>query len=136
MLMDPIGVGFEQYDAIGRHRDKLTLTFRQEGEDDDEDKKKPVVVNLDLDTTAHVQGIENSEFTRPKELGKILANDPTCQRCVVKQLFRYAMGREEKAADQPAIDGMLAQFQSTGFQFRELMIALVKSEPFMGGGLE
>jgi hypothetical protein len=135
MLIDPIGVGFEHYDAIGRHRDQLTLRFRQEGEDDEE-RKKPVVVNLDLDTTAHVQGIENSDFTSPKELGKILANDPTCQRCVVKQLFRYAMGREEKAGDQPAIDAMLADFQSTGFQFRELMIALVKSEPFMGGGLE
>lgn len=135
MLMDPIGVGFEQYDAIGRYRDKLTLSFQQAGEDEDE-KKKPVVVNLDLDTSAHVQGIENSEFTTPKELGKILANDPTCQRCVVKQLFRYAMGREEKAGDQPAIDEMLARFESTGFQFRELMIALVKSEPFMGGGLE
>ena len=135
MLMDPIGVGFEQYDAIGRHRDKLTLSFQQASDDDDE-KTKPVVVNLDLDTSAHVQGIENSEFTTPKELGKILANDPTCQRCVVKQLFRYAMGREEKAGDQPAIDAMLARFRSTGFQFRELMIALVKSEPFMGGGLE
>ena len=135
MLIDPIGVGFEQYDAIGRHRDKLTLTFQQEGEGDD-DKKKPVVVNLDLDTTAHVSGIDNSDFTTPKELGKILANDPTCQRCVVKQLFRYAMGREEKAGDQAAIDQMLARFQSTGFQFRELMIALVKSEPFLGGGLE
>jgi len=135
MLIDPIGVGFEQYDAIGRHRDQLTLSFQQSGEDDDE-KKEPVLVNLDLDTTAHVQGIENSDFTTPKELGKILANDPTCQRCVVKQLFRYAMGREEKAGDQPAIDAMLAWFESTGFQFRELMIALVKSEPFMGGGLE
>ncbi|MDA0206514.1 MAG: DUF1592 domain-containing protein [Acidobacteria bacterium] len=135
MLIDPIGVGFEQYDAIGRNRDQLTLTFQKEGEDDDE-KKKPVEVKIDLDTSAHVQGIENSDFKTPKELGKILANDPTCQRCVVKQLFRYAMGREEKAADQPAIDAMLARFQSTGFQFRELMIALVKSEPFMGGGLE
>jgi hypothetical protein len=134
MLMDPIGVGFEEYDAIGRHRDKLTLEFQQEGEGEDE--KNKVVVNLDLDTAAHVSGIENSDFTTPKELGKILANDPTCQRCVVKQLFRYAMGREEKAGDQPAIDAMLARFQSTGFQFRELMIALVKSEPFLGGGLE
>jgi hypothetical protein len=135
MLMDPIGVGFEQYDAIGRHRDKLTLEFQKEGEGDDE-KNKTVVVNLDLDTTAHVSGIENSAFSTPKELGRILANDPTCQRCVVKQLFRYAMGREEKAGDQAAIDAMLARFQSTGFQFRELMIALVTSEPFLGGGLE
>ena len=134
MLMDPIGMGFEQYDAIGRHRDKSTLTFQQ-GDEEDEMKKKPVEVTLDLDTSAYVQGIENSEFTTPKELGRILASDPTCQRCVVKQLFRYAMGREEKAGDQPAIDVMLAHFQSTGFQFRELMIALVKSEPFLGGGL-
>jgi Protein of unknown function (DUF1592)/Protein of unknown function (DUF1588)/Protein of unknown function (DUF1587)/Protein of unknown function (DUF1585)/Protein of unknown function (DUF1595) len=134
-LIDTIGVGFEQYDAIGRHRDQLTLTFRKEGEEEDE-KTKPTIVKVDLDTTAHVQGIENSDFSSPKELGQILANDPTCQRCIVKQLFRYAMGREEQAADQPAIDEMLADFRSTGFQFRELMIALVKSEPFLGGGLE
>jgi hypothetical protein len=135
-LIDPIGVGFEQYDAIGRHRDKLTLEFGKGGEEESADEKDKVTVSLDLDTTAHVTGIDNSDFSTPKELGKILANDPTCQRCVVKQLFRYAMGREEKAGDQVAIDTMLSQFQSTGFQFRELMIALVKSEPFMGGGLE
>lgn len=134
-LIDSIGVGFEQYDAIGQFREQLLLKFRDPDYDGADDEKKEIEVKLDLDTEAHVQGLEGSEFSTPKELGQILANDPGCQRCVVKQLFRYAMGREETAGDQIAIDGMLDTFESSGFKFREMMVAVVKSDPFLGRGV-
>ena len=87
-----------------------------------------------VDTSAHIQGIANSEFSTPKELGRILAQDESCHRCIVKQLFRYAFGREETPADQPAIDRMLEAFRKSGFRFQELIISLVTSRPFLGGG--
>jgi hypothetical protein len=134
-LIDPIGLGFEQYDAIGAFREQLTLSFRSEYEDDDGDQRpERIEVNLPLDTTAHVQGIEGSEFATPKELGRILAADSGCQKCIVKKMFRYAFGREETVADQPAIEGILKAFQDSGFHFRELIVALVASKPFLEGG--
>ena len=38
----------------------------------------------------------------------------------MKQLFRYAFGREETAADQPVIENLVARFRDSGFRFREL----------------
>lgn len=134
-LIDSIGVGFEQYDAIGKYREELLLKFRGPNFDEADDDTKQMEIRLALDTDAHIQGLEDSSFSTPKELGEILADDPGCQRCVVKQLFRYAMGREEKAGDQPAIDEMLQAFESSGFNFREMMVAMVKSEPFLGQGV-
>ena len=36
---------------------------------------------------------------------KLLAENPACQKSIVKQLVRYCLGREETAAEQPAIEG-------------------------------
>jgi len=49
----------------------------------------------------------------------------------VKQLFRYAFGREETEADQPVIEDLVAKFRSSGYRFRELLVALATSEAFL-----
>jgi hypothetical protein len=41
------------------------------------------------------------------------------------------MGREETAADQPAIEELVAKFRGSGYRFRELVVALVTSELFL-----
>ena len=91
-------------------------------------------IELDLDTSGYIQGIEDSEFSTPKELGTLLAESKACQKCIVKQLFRYAFGREETANDQPVIDALLEKFRDSGFRFRELIVALVTSELFLQKG--
>jgi hypothetical protein len=117
-FIDPIGFGLEAFDAIGRRRDKEVLHFQAEQ------------VELELDHCGTVSGLPQSDFSSPKELGQILARDPKCQRCVVKQLFRYALGRLETADDGPTIDHCFQVFRDSGFRFRELIIALVTSGPF------
>jgi hypothetical protein len=125
-LIDPIGFGFEQYDAAGKFQKKTSLRFG--------DRRNPVTVELDVDTSAYIQGIDDSTFSTPKELGRILAANESCQKCIVKQLFRYAFGREELPGDQPVIDKMLVRFRDSGFRFRELIIALVTSKLFLQRG--
>jgi hypothetical protein len=115
-LIDPIGFGFEEYDAIGGF------------------EAQPRKDEVNDGPLAYVRGIENSGFSTPKQLGEILANNEACQRCIVKQLFRYAFGREEAAGDQPVIDEMLTRFRGSGFRFRELLIALVTSDLFLQQG--
>lgn len=122
-LIDPIGYGFEQYDAIGAFHEKMQLRFG--GRDN------PSMKELAVDTQAHIQGIANSEFSQPKQLGLMLARNETCQRCIVKQYFRYAFGREETAADEAIIEAAFTRFRDSGFRFRELIMAMVTSPLFL-----
>src|SRR5205814_6113347 len=69
-LVDPVGFGLERFDAIGRYRPKQVVTiFPTLDELKGNKKLKPRVHELDLDVSASVRGISNSEFTSPKQLG-------------------------------------------------------------------
>jgi hypothetical protein len=121
-LIDPIGFGFEKFDAVGQRREKLKITFAPERKEKGENE----TVYLDLDTSGNVAGIPNSAFRSPRELGNILAGNPQCQQCMVKQLFRYYQGRHEKAGDAAVIRRSFEDFQKSGYHFQELMVSLLK----------
>ncbi|HUQ92125.1 MAG TPA: DUF1592 domain-containing protein [Bryobacteraceae bacterium] len=104
-LMDPIGFGLEGFDAIGRARDKE--------------------FDLPIDTQGEILGLPNSSFSDPRQLGRILANSPTCQECIVRQFFRYTYGRTETTSDQPTIHRLFVKFRDSGFRFKELVLAMV-----------
>ncbi len=132
-LIDPIGLGFEQYNAIGAFQKKMVLQFS--GARGDEGRgRRTTIKELDLDPSGYIQGIEGSEFSTPRELGRLLAESKTCQKAIVKQLFRYAFGRQETVNDQLLIEALLVKFRDSGFRFRELMVALVSSELFLQKG--
>lgn len=131
-LIDPIGFGFEKYDAIGQRREKQTINFRL-GRGEPQDKAVSSV-QLDLDTTGHVAGIRDSEFSSVSGLGKILSTSAQCQECVVKQLFRYAAGRHETAADRLAIRKAYEDFRRSGFLFQDLLVSLSRWAIFPPGG--
>jgi hypothetical protein len=124
-LIDPIGFGLEKFDAIGARREKFKLLFYPDVHEAKVPRKE---IELDMDTTGQIAGIENSEFSNPRQLGEILAGSKQCQECMVKQLFRYLAGRHETAADEPRIRGALDDFQRSGFHFKELLISLTIPE--------
>jgi hypothetical protein len=132
-MIDPIGLAFEQYSAIGVFEKKMLLQFSASG-DGQSRGRAPVRKELDVDTSGFIQGMEDSEFSTPRELGRLLADSKTCQKAVVKQLFRYAFGRQETASDQRAIDALFERFRKSGFRFRELIVAVVTSELFLQKG--
>jgi len=131
-LIDPIGFGLEKFDPVGARREKLKLTFFPDRRNRD---APPKSAELDLDTTGWIAGIEDSQFTSPRELGRVLASSPQCQECLVKQLFRYATGREETAGDRPVVARIYQDFRDSQFHFKELMIALLKWTEFPPAGL-
>lgn len=122
-LIDPIGFGLEKFDALGQKRDKQRIVFTPGR---GEKKTAPATVDLNLDTTGFVAGIPESAFSSPRELGKILAASAQCQECVVKQLFRYAAGRHETAADRVAIGKAFDDFRRSGFRYQELLVSLAR----------
>jgi Protein of unknown function (DUF1592)/Protein of unknown function (DUF1588)/Protein of unknown function (DUF1587)/Protein of unknown function (DUF1595)/Protein of unknown function (DUF1585) len=129
-LIDPIGFGFEKFDALGAQHDKFKVALPGNRRNPE---NKPTSIELEVDTKAFIAGIENSDFSSPKELGQILASNRQCQECVVKQLFRYAVGRAETTADKPVIDRAYESFQRSQFRFKELMIAVIKWTEFTPG---
>ena len=130
-LIDPIGLGLEHYDALGIRHDKYEVTILPERKATDQRAKK---VELEIDTRGAIAGIPDSDFSSPRELGRVLAARPECQDCVVKQLFRYAMGRLERPEDRPVLEALAADFRRSKFRFKELMVSVVKWTEFAPGG--
>jgi hypothetical protein len=130
-LIDPIGVGFEKFDAVGARRDKYELLFSA-GYHGGGKRPPPKKVELDMNTDGFVAGIPNSRFRSPRELGEVLAKTPQCQECMVKQYFRYLTGRMETPADYPVIQKAFEDFRQSQFRFKELIIAIVRAREFTG----
>ncbi len=127
-LMDPIGFGLENYDAIGRWRDTELIELR-----DPDDDRAVKTLELPIDSTGELAGVANSAFSEPPQIGKVLATNRGCQECIVKQTFRYAFGRVETAADRETVRRTFAAFRESGFRFKELLVALVRSPQFLEG---
>jgi hypothetical protein len=129
-LIDPIGFGFEKFDAIGARRDKFKLLFFSPDEEG-ERRGRAKTVELEVNTAGYVAGIPDSAFSSPRDLGAVLASSPQCQECMVKQYFRYTVGRMETPADRPLIRQVSEDFKKSHFQFKELMISLIRSREFL-----
>ena len=73
-LMDPIGAGFEKFDAVGARRDQYELRFYSAVHG--ERRQPPKKVLLSLDTNGSVAGLPDAHFSSPRELGAILVKTP------------------------------------------------------------
>jgi hypothetical protein len=129
-LIDPIGFGLEKFDAIGMRREQQKLLFYPSGKGSRREKPKEVL--LDLDTTARVAGVPDSNFTSPSQLGKVLAGAPQCQECIVKQVFRFVAGRPETSADRPVINRASDVFRRSDFNFKQMVVALIAARQEIG----
>jgi len=130
-LMDPIGFGLENFDAIGRWRDKETIVLPGRGAGEGGGRGKANNVALSIDTQGEIAGIPNSTFSDATQAGRILADSPVCQKCIVRQMFRYSYGRLETGADEPTIDRILAHFKDSRFRFKTLLLGLIESPEFI-----
>jgi hypothetical protein len=127
-LVDPVGFGFEKFDAVGKHREKELVTiFPTFDETSTKRKVQPTEYKLGIEAEGDVLGLKDARFQSPRQLGGILAGEPGCQKCVVKMLFRWASGRPEGPDDQPLIEAALERFRRSGFRFRELLVATAVS---------
>ena len=131
-LMDPIGFGFEHFDAIGQYREQEMIPVPgRRGGGGGFGRGGPPPIPLEIDAQGEIAGLPNSNFSGAKQLGTILADSPVCQECIVRQMFRYSYGRLETAADEKTIHQLYDQFKTSGFKFKSLMVALVQSPEFL-----
>jgi hypothetical protein len=108
--MDPIGFGFENYDAIGRWRTS--------------DGKFP------LDTSGELSGGE--AFKNVADLKTILLKRKREQfeRCLAEKMLTYALGRGLERYDKCAVDVIATKLERKHYRFSALIDEVVKSVPF------
>lgn len=110
-LFDPIGFGFERFDAEGRLRDT--------------DGGKPV------DDSGEVFGSSIGSFRGAAELGRKLAADEGAARCMATNFLRFALGRSETPADENTVTAMKDQLLSGDKPLWALIPTLVTSDRFV-----
>jgi hypothetical protein len=107
--MDPLGFGFENFDAIGAWRDKDGLAR--------------------VDPSGVLPS--GQSFQGPLELKAILkARDREFAHCLAEKLLTYAIGRGVEYYDACAVDKVVDEAASQGFRFSRLVLAIVRSDPF------
>ncbi|WP_197443874.1 DUF1592 domain-containing protein [Maioricimonas rarisocia] len=109
-LMDDIGFGLENFDPIGRWREK-------EGK-------------FEVDSSGVLPTGET--FEGPIELITILRNrrEEFC-RCFTEKLLTFALGRGLEFYDRCAVDTIMGESAQQDYRFSAVLKAIVTSEPFL-----
>jgi Protein of unknown function (DUF1592)/Protein of unknown function (DUF1588)/Protein of unknown function (DUF1587)/Protein of unknown function (DUF1585)/Protein of unknown function (DUF1595)/Planctomycete cytochrome C len=108
-VLDPIGLGLENFDAIGQWRTT--------------DEGMPIV--------AESQFADGRKFTSPRELLRLLeADEPKMARHFATQLLTYALGRGLTRADQCDLNLILNHAQASEYSIKSFVYATINSRPF------
>jgi hypothetical protein len=110
-LMDPIGLGLENFDGIGRFRDTEN--------------------GFAIDASGELDGVP---FAKPAELAAAIANHPNLPECVTRTVFRYGWGRLEQPGEVDAVRRLALQFSVSNYSFSELLAAAALSVEFRTTG--
>ena len=111
-MMDPIGLAFETFDAVGKYR------TTENGANID--VSGAIVGSRDLD----------GSFNGVRELaGKLAASDQV-RDCVATQWFRYSAGRTEEVPDGCSLTTLQDAFGASGGDLGELVVAMTQTDAF------
>ena len=105
-ILDPIGLGLESFDAIGRYR-----TSYENG-----------------DQVSPAGEFNDEPFNGLYELVQILSKDPLFASCPSTKILAFALRRTPRAEDQPYIDQLTTDWSSGSL--RDLIKGLVSSDAF------
>lgn len=103
--MDPIGLAFEQFDAIAAFRTTEN--------------------GVTIDTSGALDG---TDFVDARTLGEVVAAHPDLEACMARTLFRAASGRTETDDESSTFDP--STMPASGLSVHQLLEYVVLSEPF------
>jgi hypothetical protein len=111
VYINPLGFAFEDFDGIGRYRTS--------------DNGQPI------DTSGSYPFANGTQdFKDAAELMQLIASGPQAHQCWSKKLASYALERDIVEAERPTIEALGAVSQASGGSFKQVMLALVKSDAF------
>jgi hypothetical protein len=109
-VLDPIGFGLENFDAIGRWRER-------------DSSGKPIEASGELPGGEH--------FSSPKDLKVIIAGrTDALSRNLVEKLLAYALGRRLEGYDEIVVDNLTQEVAGDGYRMQTLIKSVVTSYPF------
>ncbi len=112
-LMDPVGVVFEGFDAVGRAR-----TVDEQG------------AAVDTSSTISKTLDANGPANNPTQLGALLAQSEEVKSCYVTKSFRFFYGRDVDPADACSIAQLAKSFKGKAYSLSELLVALTQTDAF------
>jgi hypothetical protein len=113
VLIDPIGLAFEHFDAIGAYR-TMENGF-------------PIDASGEIiEGPADLAG----PFNGALELGQRLSQSRAAADCMANQWFRFALGRMEAVDDACSLKAIRQGFEDSGRNVRDLIVSIVKSDAF------
>lgn len=113
-VMDAVGLGLENYDAVGNYRT--------------DDEFGPIDSSGAL--PSQEPGGGPVAFDGADALASILATDPRINACVVQQVMTYALGRKINPTDQAMKEAITNLMLQGGGSLRSAIEAVVTSEGF------
>jgi hypothetical protein len=115
-ILDPIGFGLENFDAIGRWRDQ-----------DD--------TGGAIDAAGELPG--GKHFTSPKELKVIIAaRTEDLARNLTQKLLSYALCRQLEGYDEIVVDHLMETIAKDGYRMQTLISEIVTSYPFVNQSIQ
>jgi hypothetical protein len=109
--LDPIGYGLENYDIGGRYRKH-------------DDGHEECV----LPGTGELPG--HGTFSGPGQLARLLVESGEVEQCFTQHLLSYAVGRELRTEEAPAVTELVASFKAGGYSAQQLLSTFVSDERF------
>jgi hypothetical protein len=108
--MDPIGLAFENFNALGMWRDS--------------ERKQPIAASGNL--------ITGESFNSVAELKRILAGDHRQEfyQTLSRKLLTYASGRGTEYYDVETIDEIVNRLNANDGRFSALLMGVIESAPF------
>jgi hypothetical protein len=111
-VMDPVGLGLENFDGIGAYR--------------------TMEANQKIDASGQLDMVP---YTDARGLGAALKNHPDLGTCMTRGVLRYTIGHIETTGEQPVVDALAQQFSSNGYKFGSLVLGVVASASFRYAGI-
>jgi hypothetical protein len=108
--MDPLGLALENFNALGRWRDK--------------ERADPIDASGKL--------ISGESFGEIRQLKKILVDQHRREfyRCLTEKMLTYALGRGLESYDVQAVDTIVERIEGKDGHASALIAAIVESTPF------
>lgn len=108
MLMDPLGLSLEHFDAIGKWRDS--------------DDGKPVEAFDELPDGTMITGAQG--------VTEYLQQNSNTLPCVAEQFFTYLLGRGVEYDDEVRIGLMMESWEEAGYTLEALLTLIVSDDAF------
>ncbi len=115
-LINPVGFGFENYDAVGQYRSTEN--------------------GVTIDATGNLAGTAaaaagGATFTDGVSESAALAASIEARSCYAKHWVRYAFGRQETASDSCAVAALATGLNDDSYKVTDLLVDVTRTKAFM-----